>query len=312
MNEIKTIEQKFQEIGMPLSKELLTNKTSLDAILENIKSLESVPIDISTKNGIKQAKEIKTHANKFVKALKEFCEPLEAEGKAIADARSLISTTLVTGKNAVVTNILKPIEELEAQFSEIVKDKNVSSKSEADNKVRTEKYNALLVFEWHALKADADAIISAQLVFLENEAFGFEKQRLEAERLEFEKLEAERIAREHLAIERQKIEAERKILEAQKIEAEKEAILVKANAELEAKKKAQEILAEAKKEADSVNPVSNKNYANENYEIERQKAVHNEILNDLCFNCNLDKETAKKIIIAIAKGFIKNLKISYE
>ena len=184
MNEIKTIEQKFQEIGMPLSKELLTNKNSLDAILENIKSLESVPIDISTKDGIKQAKEIKTHANRFVKALKEFCEPLEAEGKAIADARSLISTTLVTGKNAVVANILKPIEELEAKFSEIVKDKNVPSKSEAENKVRTEKYNALLVFEWHALKTDADAIISAQLVFLKNEAFGFEKQRLEAERAE--------------------------------------------------------------------------------------------------------------------------------
>ena len=307
MNEIKTIEQKFQEIGMPLSKELLTNKNSLDAILENIKSLESVPIDISTKDGIKQAKEIKTHANRFVKALKEFCEPLEAEGKAIADARSLISTTLVTGKNAVVTNILKPIEELEAKFSEIVKDKNVPSKSEAENKVRTEKYNALLVFEWHALKTDADAIISAQLVFLKNEAFGFEKQRLEAERAEAEKLEAERIAREQLAIERQKIEAERKILEAQKIEAEKEAILVKENAELEAKKKAQEILAEAKKEADSVKPVSQGTCA-----IERQKAVHNEILNDLCLNCSLDKETAKKIIIAIAKGYVKNLKISYE
>ena len=110
-----------------------------------------------------------------------------------------------------------------------------------------------------------------------------------------------------MAIERQKIEAERKILEAQKIEAEKEAILVKENAELEAKKKAQEILAEAKKEADSVKPVSQGTCA-----IERQKAVHNEILNDLCLNCSLDKETAKKIIIAIAKGYVKNLKISYE
>lgn len=305
--DIRTIEKTFQEIGMPLSKELLTNKTSLDVILENIKSLESVHIDISTKDGIKQAKEIKTHANKFIKALKEFCEPLEAEGKAIADARSLISTTLVTGKNAVVAKILKPIEELEEKFSEIVKDKNVPSKSEHENKIRTENYNTLLAYEWHALKSDADAIVTAQLLFLENEAFGFEKQRLEAERIEAERIEAERIAKEQLAIERKKLEDERKALELKRIEAEKEAIAIKAQAELEAKRNAQEIISVAKKEADSV-----KSAGNENYPVERQKEIHNEILSDLCFHCNLEKENAKKIIIAIAKGYVKNLKICYE
>ena len=67
----------------------------------NINMVKNNVYDFSTLEGIKEAKELKTKANKFVKELKDFCEPLEADGKKIANARSAITTKLATGKDAV-------------------------------------------------------------------------------------------------------------------------------------------------------------------------------------------------------------------
>jgi len=51
--------------------------------------------------------------------LKEVCAPYEAEGKKIADVRSSISTTLVSGKNNIIDQILQPILEAEAELKRL-------------------------------------------------------------------------------------------------------------------------------------------------------------------------------------------------
>ena len=59
------------------------------AILLSISQLSYAGVIISAQAGktfshtltTKEAKELKTKANKFVKELKDFCEPLEADGK---------------------------------------------------------------------------------------------------------------------------------------------------------------------------------------------------------------------------------------
>ena len=109
MNEII----KLETLELELAREFLVDENNIKKLQTQIDELKNNVYDFSTAEGIKQAKELKTKANKFVKELKEFCEPLEADGKKIANARSAITTRLATGKDAVVEQILAPVYERE-------------------------------------------------------------------------------------------------------------------------------------------------------------------------------------------------------
>ena len=100
---------KLENLELTLTKELLLNPENLKNIEEGIENLTKNVYDFSTIQGIKEAKELKTKANKFVEQLKEFCDPLEADGKRIADARSVITRKLTTGKDNVIDRILAPV-----------------------------------------------------------------------------------------------------------------------------------------------------------------------------------------------------------
>jgi len=98
------------------NKELLTDPDNLKAILTEIEDLGSLVFDLSTFDGVKEAQSLKPKATKFIKELKAFCEPLEADGKKISDARSTITAKLLTGKESVITKLLEPIVIIEKKL----------------------------------------------------------------------------------------------------------------------------------------------------------------------------------------------------
>ena len=303
--EIKIYET-FQDLGMPLTKELLLDKNNLNSVLEKINQLQEVRVDLSTKKSIDEAKVIKKHANAFIKALKDFCEPLEADGKAIADARSKITTALMTGKDAVIGKILKPIEDLENALEKLKKDIYIRSLSEKEAIERLGICNKKLKMEWYAYKDEAISLLEQQAVFIQNEIFGFEKMRIEEENAKKIAEEAEKIR-----IEKMRIEAEIKAQEIH-IEAERKAEQMRIEAEENAKK----IKEQAQKDAELIKiefkeNQKNKEIEEKNLDVEHQRKINNEIKDALCFIANISDDTAKVIIKAIAKGEIKNLKIVY-
>jgi hypothetical protein len=305
MNEIKIYET-FQDLGMPLTKELLLDKNNLNSVLEKINQLQEVRVDLSTKKSIDEAKAVKKHANAFIKALKDFCEPLESDGKAIADARSKITTTLMTGKDAVISKILKPIEDLENALEKLKKDVYVRSLSEQEAIERLGICKEKLKMEWYAYKDEAIGLLEQQVVFIQNEIFGFEKMRIEAENAKKIAEEAEKIRIEKIRIEAEikaqeiRIEAERKA-EQMRIDAEENANKIKEQAQKEA-----EVIRSEFKENNKNNKIEEKSS-----DIEHQRKINNEIKDDLCFVANISDDTAKVIIKAIVKGEIRNLKIVY-
>jgi hypothetical protein len=89
MNEIQ-----LYTIKTTLNREFLINQESIDRLLFQIEGLKNLKFDFSNKAGIKEAKMLKTNANKFIKKFKDFCDPLEEEGKKIASTRSRVKLAL--------------------------------------------------------------------------------------------------------------------------------------------------------------------------------------------------------------------------
>ena len=279
-----------------LMKEFLTNENNIKTIQKQIDELKNNVYDFSTMDGVNEAKELKTKANKFVKELKEFCEPLEADGKKIANARSAITTKLTTGKDAVIDQILAPVYEREDKIKLIKSKLFIPSLNAGANAEKLAEVEAFNNYDWLAFKADAELILSQHKAFLLNEKIKFDNEakialeietRSRQEKENQMRLEAEaranavaelKIKQEYERLEKEKDNAIR--AEQDKIEAEKR------RAELEAQ--------EAERLAKS---------------RDNQVKIHNEILQDL--EKFVDTEKAKELIKAIAKGEIKNLKIIY-
>lgn len=300
MNEIIKIEN----LQIELSKDFLTNPNNIKKIQDGIQALEKNVYDFSTEAGIKEAKELKTQANKFVKQLKEFCEPLEAEGKKIADIRSSITTKLATGKDAVIDKILAPVYLVEDKIKTLKSKLFIASLNAQDNLNKINEIESLKDFNWLAYKNDAIKLLEQHKTFLENEKIKFDKEE-EDKKIAEEKLRLEREERiRQEAKEKAEIEAKRAIEEANR-RAEQ--------AEQEAKRKLQQ-------EADNKARLEIKQKAEEEAkakDIGNQKRVHNEILEDLknvtatFEDERIGYDNAKAIIEAIARGKIRNLKITY-
>ena len=169
---------KISDLQLELKKELITNQEKVNVFLEEIQNLKKRVFDFSSQEGIKEAKELKTQANKFIKELKEFCEPLEADGKKVADARSKITTTLSTGKNNVIDEILAPVAEREEKIKAIKYKLYIPSLSAESNQEKINDLEALNGYEWLAFKDEALDLIERQKTFLAGEKLKFDEEKL--------------------------------------------------------------------------------------------------------------------------------------
>lgn len=291
-------EIKVYNFQTEISKESLTDEAKMAEILAKIEGISSIVFDFSTVEGVKEAENVKKQANASIKALKEFCEPFEADGKKISSARSALTTTLVTGKNSVIKKIFAPLEEIkeamkdmDARFAKSVDDIDVIDK-------RLGELEELKKRDWLVYKEEALTKINMAVSFNESE-----KKRVEAIiKAKHEEEERRRIEREEKirkeAEENAKIEAEKAVKEKQealeraKIEAENRAAL----AEKTLKEKKIEIPAE-------------KYVEDKAQEKEHLKKINNEILDALL--CLTNEKSAKAIICNIAKGNIPHVSISY-
>lgn len=298
MNEII----KLETLELELAREFLVDENNIKKLEAQIDDLKNNVYDFSTVEGIKQAKEFKTNANKFVKELKEFCEPLEADGKKIANARSAITTRLATGKNAVVEQILAPIYEREDKIKLIKNKLFMPSLNSGANAEKLAEVEALNNYNWLAFEKEAKDLLLRHKSFLTNEKINFDEET----RLAKESEEKARLEKENQI----KLEAEAKAnaMAELKIKQECERLEKAIKQELEAQKRKLEIeTQEAEKLSESK---------------EHKAKIHNEILEDLsneiyfAFPFSVESKSysedlAKNIIKSIAKGKIKNLKINY-
>jgi len=296
MSEITKI-LKVCDIELELKREIITNEANIDKFINGIKALKTRVFDFSTKEGIKEAKELKTEANKFVKELKEFCDPLEADGKKVAEARSKITTTLATGKEAVIDQILAPVLEREEKIKVIKSKLFVPSLDSNSNAAKLAEVEGLKDYKWLAFEEEALQLIEQHKQFLLNEKIKFDEQ----ERLAKEAAEKVRIEKEEAI----RVEAEAKA----KLAAQKEIDEANARAEkakIDAEAKVEQIVSQYRPAT-----ISTPKLAQIDLTIERQKVVHNEILKDLAdFGLN-NEDFSKDLIKAIANGKIRNLKITY-
>ena len=273
MNEII----KLETLELELAKEFLVDENNIKKLQTQIDELKNNVYDFSTAEGIKQAKELKTKANKFVKELKEFCEPLEADGKKIANARSAITTRLATGKDAVVEQILAPVYEREDKIKSIKSKLFNPSLNAGSNAEKLAEIEALINYNWLALEEEANKVIEQHKGFLTNEKIKFDEEAKLTQKAE----------------EKARLERENQI----KLEAE-----AKANAIAELKiKQEYERLEGEKQEAEKL--TKNK---------EHQAKIHNEIVEDLLkYFDKINQEQAKDIVRLFAMNKIRNLKITY-
>lgn len=294
MNEIIKIEN----LQIELSKDFLTNPDNIKKIQDGIEALSKNVYDFSTETGIKEAKELKTQANKFVKQLKEFCEPLEAEGKKIADIRSSITTKLATGKDAVIDKILAPVYLVEDKIKTLKSKLFINSLNAQDNLNKINEIESLKDFNWLAYKDEALKLLDQHKTFLENEKIKFDKE-----------AEDKRIAEENARLER-----EERIRQEAKEKADNEAKKAIEEANRRAEQAEQDAKRKLQQEIDNKARLEAKQKAEEDAKaenIENQKRVHNEILKDLSdFGLN-NEDCAKNLIKQIAQGKIRNLKIIY-
>jgi len=303
-------------IKTALTKELLTNENNLNELLNKIEDLGNLVFDFSTKDKAKEAKNLKTQANKFSEELKEFCKPLEAEGKKIADARSAITTKLVSGKDNVIDKILKPISEAEDKLKNLKAKNNTPITDLHSVSVVLDYCQEIESFNWLYLHEEAQSEIKK----LKGHAL-LTKQTLETEQKT--KLEAET----KLRIEREaKIAAE--AAENAKIAAENAAKKAIADAELKAKqaeeaaKRAQEnkrleieaAIAKEKNRAEAEQKLEEQAAAKRESDKFHRIKINNEILQDIV-NCDplepLEIDICKKIILAIANGEVRHVSIKY-
>ncbi len=270
-------------IALPKNREDVSNRENINKLLLAIKGLENNVFSFETKESIKEAKAFKTNANKFIKEFKEFCDPLEEEGKTIAKTRSEVKLTL----ERIVENKLKPIVEREDHIKSL-KDKLFVPSSDINScnakLAELVKFNN---YEWFALKDEAITLINQSKVFLENEILGFEKQAKE-------KAEADEKAR---------LEREDQIRKAAILETEARIKKESAEKELEATKPKLYV---------SASKIINNN------DFDNKKKIHGEILEALlntCFKIEnkgiSDEGLVKDIIRSIVNGKIPHLQIKY-
>jgi len=268
------------DIKLPITREEVADNDNINSLITKIEDLQNLQFSFDTIELIKEAKKLKTNANKFIKDFKVFCDPFEAEGKEIAKNRSRVKLTF----EEIVNDKLQPILEREGNLKSL-KDKLFVPSADIDScKLKLENLKGFDGYEWFAYKDEALKIISQSKTFLENELLGFEKAA--KEKLELE--EKEKREREELIA--------KNAADNAKKEAERE-FKLKQEADERDKKYQQDL--DRKKAQD----------------IEHRGKVHRKILEALRkLPCQSDGDfdvDMKFIVKAIVKGEIPHLFIKY-
>lgn len=265
---------------LELSKGFISDTKKVEVFAKELDGLSKIVLDLSTKEKIKEAKQLRTQANKFVDKLKEFCEPFEEEGKRIATARSTISCKLNKSKSSVIESLLAPINEREAKVKAIKDKLFIPSTDSFSNTTKLKELEELDNYDWFGFADEILPVIERQKEFLLNEKIKFDEEaRLKAE-----------------AEEKARVERESQI---------------RAEAEAKAKEESQKAIDEANKKVEELQKeiVKPKSFLAPNRDY--QAKIHNEILEDLKNNTALGEDLAKEIIKAIAKKEIRHLTINY-
>ncbi len=288
------------------NRELLTDPDNLNSILTEIADLRNLVFDLSTMDGVEEARKLKPKATKFIKELKDFCEPLEAEGKKISDARSKITTALLTGRESVINDILEPITIIEKKLKDLLLQIATPIKDLHSCDMRAEELEELEAYEWLAYKKQAATLMGQQKDLItitrtriEDEAIA-EQKRQDFARLEREAEIAKNAAEQATRAAEDKFKRE---------EEEKKKTII--GARIDEDKLREERMGENLK-----NNVDNAEILKADEIIEHKRKIHNEILGEVSqflvenAHKNFDQQN-KDLVIAIAKGEIPHLYIKY-
>ncbi len=273
-------------------KVLLTDPDNLDSILNEINILGSFVFDLDTEKGVEEAKEIKSVASEWIKDLKDFCKPLEAEGKKISDARSKITTRLLSGKDSVINNILEPIVAAERELKNLNLKIATPIQDLHSCDMRLEEAEELKDFNWLVYKDQAHKMIDQLILVVTTVRNRFENEAVaEQERQDEAVKEREALIAKNSREQGAK-EAEEKLNQEKKDEQRRE----------EDKKAAAQAIVNAEKRQEE----AKKNNREHRYKI------HTEISQALdkvdCSEAQIDWQTVIKLI---SKGEIPHLMIKY-
>lgn len=286
--ELQIIE--IAECKLELSRDFISDTKKVALFETKLKeSLKNIVLDLSTPEGIKEAKGLRTKANKFVKELAEFCEPLEAEGSRISKARSLLSTKLNKSKSSEIEALLAPIAEREEKMSTIKSNLFIPSSDFSSNTDKLAKLEALEDYDWLGFSGEMLPVIERQKEFLLNEKIKFEAEARVAKEAADKAIKEKEEAIRKEAADKAKAEAE----------AVFEEVIKEANAKVE---KAEEIIK-------TFTPLANRTIPNN--EVEHKRKINQEILLDLSEVYSGNEEDAKMLIKAIATGKIRHVSINY-
>lgn len=195
----------------------------------------------------------------------------------------------------------------QAELEKLRAEKAQREKEEYERKLKEEA----------AAKAKAEAEEAARL-----EAERKENERLEEERKMMAKLKAEQEEKER--IEREKIEAEKRAerAEYEKIEAEKRAeeeriaakereIQAKSDAEIKRKEAERIAIENERKRVEQEEEAKERERIRREADQKHRKLINNEAKDSLMETIGFSDTEAEEVVIAIAKGFIKNVTINY-
>lgn len=161
---------------------IIIDSENLASILEEIEELKNINFDLTTREGVEGLKELKSVAAKWIKNFKEKCAPFEHEGKKIMDARSKISTALISGKESVINTMLKPITDIEKKL----KDLNFSIVTPINDldscHARAQELEILKSHDWLAYKKQAEILIEQQEILIQSSREKIEKKLAEEEK----------------------------------------------------------------------------------------------------------------------------------
>jgi len=286
------MENEIIEIGnckLELSQNFMSDTKKVELFAKELDGLGNIVLDLSSKDKIKEAKELKSKATKFIAILKEACDPWEAEGQRIKDCRSLISKKLNDSKGSVILSLLAPVKEREDKIKTFKASFLIPSANAERNTMRIEDVLELEKYEWLGFSEEILPTIEQHKQFLLNEKIKFDQEAKD-------KLEAENALR---------IKREDEIRLEAEVKAKADAKKAIDEANERANKAEIEVQAAKSKVIESPRPEVNDNK-------DHQKIVHNKILKDLIeLGVFSDTKDATKFLTLVYKGKIENLSIKY-
>lgn len=334
-------------IDQATAVEVFSTNGGLDPFIKRVKDFVAAEqFDMSTEKGRTHIRSVAKKIGSSKKALEEKALELTEQWRKNTSLVNAEKKRMAEEMDALRDSILKPVQEFEQRQKEkeqarVDGHKNVIEKMKSfagfddtleDLKNQEDYLSSLKDYDFEEFKFQADNVFAEALKRIEDlradiaarEAQRIENERLAAElenaRLEAErkaqeerekkiaadaKAKAEKEAAERLEAEKQRLEKERQdAIDAQRIAKEKHdaelARLAKEKQEADAKE-AKRIADENKAESDRLAREADK---------EHRAKINNAAVDDL-IKAGLTEDDAKMVIVSIAKGLVRNVKISY-